>query len=91
MLSMPFCNMRKPKRIVSDITQRYVAEILISFIISKDMDEVFKNIDYWISELGLCIDPFTRLPCSVKAYEKSVLEYERQAMMERFGHCDGLE
>ena len=48
---------------------------------------VKKNADYF----GLCEDPFTRILCTSKEYAKNSLEYDRQTMMEKYGHCDGLE
>ena len=36
-------------------------------------------------------DPFTHLPCSSKEYAENSLEYRKQTMIERYGHCDGLE
>ena len=35
-------------------------------------------------------DPFTKLTCTSKEYAESSLEYQRQAMIEKYGHCVGL-
>ena len=40
---------------------------------------------------GLCQDPFTRMICTSDEYYKSSVEYDRQTMYEKYGHCDGLE
>lgn len=40
---------------------------------------------------GLCQDPFTRMICTSKEYAKNSLEYNKQIMMDLYGHCDGLE
>jgi hypothetical protein len=40
---------------------------------------------------GLCEDPFTMMICTSKEYAENSLEYEKELMMERYGHCDGLE
>ena len=36
-------------------------------------------------------DPFTGLPCTIKEYCKSRVEYDRQCMFEKYGHCDGID
>ena len=79
------------KKKPSEKNQRIVAEILTRFMFTKNMDEVMKVWDEIYEEYGLCDDPFTNIPCTPKEYYNSKLEYERQLMIERYGHCDGLE
>jgi hypothetical protein len=55
------------------------------------MDDVIRVWEEVFKQYGLCEDPFTRTPCTPAEYEKSSLEYEKQTMIERYGHCDGLE
>lgn len=76
---------------ISEKEQRIVAEILILFMFSKNMKEVFEIWDKIYKDYGLCTDPFTGCPCSSKEYAENQLEYEKQMMIEKYGHCDGLE
>lgn len=54
-------------------------------------DEIQQIFDKMYEKYELCDDPFTGMVCTTKEYFENYLEYERQAMMERYGHCDGLE
>ena len=36
-------------------------------------------------------DPFTSCPCTPDEYLDNKLEYERQTVIERYGHCDWLD
>lgn len=71
--------------------QRVVADVLTQFMFTRTMDEVMEVWNRIHEEYELCSDPFTNTPCSPEEYVNSKLEYERQVMMERYGHCDGLE
>lgn len=79
------------KSTITNKEQRVAAEILTQFMFTRTMKEV---LDTWYNiykEYGLYDDPFTHCPCSSEDYYKSKLEYDRQAMIDRYGHCDGLE
>lgn len=76
---------------ITKTMQKVVADILTQFMFTKDMDEVIKVWDNIYEQYGLCQDPFTRCPCTPEEYCESVLEYERQTMIDRYGHCDGLD
>lgn len=80
---------KKPK--ITKRDQEIVASILTQFMFTKDMDEVIEVWKRIYEEYGLCDDPFTHTPCTPVEYFKNQLEYEKQAMIERYGHCDGLE
>lgn len=71
--------------------QRIVADVLTRFMFTRTMDEVMKVWNQIYEQYGLCSDPFTNTPCSPEEYVHSRLEYEKQAMIEKYGHCDGLE
>lgn len=71
--------------------QRIVAEILTKFAFTNNMDDVMAVWDNIFQEYGLFQDPFTGLPCTWDEYSKNKIEYERQTMIERYGHCDGLD
>ena len=58
---------------------------------TNDMNEVVEAYNRVFERYGLCSDPFTSCPCTPEEYCESRLEYDRQTMIERYGHCDGLE
>lgn len=81
--------MGKPK--ITERDMKIAAEILTAFMFTKDLDEVIEVWNRIYKEFGLCEDPFTRTPCTPKQYCEYSAEYEKQTMIERYGHCDGLE
>ena len=84
--------MKTPKKKpITDKEQRVAAEILTALMFAKDMEDVMKVWKTTFEHYALCEDPFTSCPCTSKEYMENRLEYNRQAMMERYGHCDGLE
>ena len=82
--------MKKVKK-VTDHDQRIVAEILIEFLFAYERDKFWDVWEEIYKRYGLCDDPFTGFPCSSKEAIENQLEYEKQVMIERYGHCDGLE
>lgn len=71
--------------------QQVAADILTQFMFTRDMDDV---VDVWskvYKQYELFSDPFTGVPCTHEEYCKNQLEYEKQTMIEMYGHCDGLE
>lgn len=71
--------------------QRVAAEILTQFMFTKDMEDVMKVWKEVHEHYGLCDDPFTGTPCTPEEYCRNRVEYEKQAMIEKYGHCDGYE
>lgn len=71
--------------------QRLVASILTEFMFCSTMDEVWNIWKLNFEKFGLCSDPFTNCPCVSVDYAESCKEYDRQTMLERYGHCDGLD
>ncbi len=71
--------------------QRIVASVLTEFMFTKTMDEVVEVWKEVFEQYELCYDPFTNTPCTPEEYCKNKLEYEKQIMIEKYGHCDGLE
>lgn len=71
--------------------QKVAADILMEFMFTRDMDEVIEAYHRVFERYDLCEDPFTKCPCTPDEYCDSQLEYERQTMIERYGHCDGLD
>lgn len=74
-----------------EIEQRVAAEILTKFMFARDMGEVLQTWDNIYKQYDLCSDPFTHTPCCPEDYCKNKLKYDRQAMIERYDHCDGLD
>ena len=54
-------------------------------------EEVNEIVKRQAEDYGLYEDPFTRMLCTSEEYAKNSLEYDRQTMYEKYGHCDGLE
>jgi hypothetical protein len=76
---------------ITKTAQKAAADILMEFMFTNDMDEVIKAWQRVFERYGLYSDPFTSCPCTPEEYCKSRLEYEKQSMIEMYGHCDGLE
>lgn len=76
---------------ITKMMQKVAADILMEFAFVRDDAEFFEAYQRVFKKYGLCEDPFTSCPCTPDEYYDSKLEYERQTMIERYGHCDGLE
>lgn len=76
---------------ITKAMQKVAADILMEFIFTQTMDEVVEAYDRVFERYGLCNDPFTHTPCTPEEYCENSLEYEKQVMIERYGHCDGLD
>ncbi len=76
---------------ISNHTQKVAANIIIPFLFAKSTDEVYELCQKVIEEYQLMSDPFTGLPCCAQEWAKNNLEYDKQTMMNLYGHCDGLE
>lgn len=76
---------------ITNTMQKVAVDILVRFMFTKDMDDVVKTWNEIYEQYELCDDPFTHTPCTPKEYAKNRLEYSKQVMVERYGHCDGLE
>ena len=82
---------QKHNRKVTKRDQRVAAEILTQFMFTNTMDEVMKVWNQVYEQYGLCDDPFTGIPCTPDEYCENRLEYDKQTMVEKYGHCDGLD
>lgn len=76
---------------ITKTMQKVAADILTELTFARDMDEVWKVYDRVFEQYGLHNDPFTHLPCTSDEWYENKLEYDRQTMIERYGHCDGLD
>ena len=89
--------MKQPKELkVTHAMQKVAVDILedieIYMMSVKEVPNEIKEIyDRAFKKYRLCNDPFTGMVCTCNEYAKNSLEYDRQTMMERYGHCDGLE
>ena len=84
------------KRKITHTMQKVAVDILEDIEIymmqhNEVPEEIQRIYDRVFEEYGLCRDPFTRMVCTSKDYCKNQLEYDKQSMIELYGHCDGLE
>lgn len=89
--------MKKVKKfIVSDKMQKVAVDILedieaYMMSVKEVPNEVLEIFNKHKKKYELCEDPFTCMICTTKEWAKNSLEYDKQIMMERYGHCDGLD
>jgi hypothetical protein len=76
---------------ITKTAQKVAVDILTEFLCTNNMNEVVEAYFRVLKRYELCEDPFTRCPCTPDEYYESQLEYEKQTMIECYGHCDGLE
>lgn len=83
---------------ITNTMQKVAADILGDFEILAmthngpyTFEEIWAIVQKHVDGYALCEDPFTGMICTSAEYAESSLEYDRQTMMERYGHCDGLE
>ena len=81
---------QQTKRILTEKEQKVAIDFLEELIFANTaVPEGF--FDKMMKKYGLMTDPFTGLPCTPKEYAKNRIEYDRQWMIQKYGHCDGLE
>lgn len=84
------------KKIITDTMQKvavdFMEELEIYFMTHKEVDndliDIYKKM---YNKYELCDDPFTNMVCTTKEFFKNSHERDKQLMIERYGHCDGLE
>lgn len=76
------------QKVAVDILGELEAYMMSVKEIPKEILEIF---DKMFKKYELCNDPFTQMVCTTKEWAKNCLEYDKQIMMERYGHCDGLD
>ena len=85
--------MKKPKitntmqKVAVDILEELEVFMMGSKEVPPEILEIFKKM---CAKYELMQDPFTQMVCTTKEWAKNSLEYDRQIMLERYGHCDGL-
>ena len=88
---MYFKELKMKRRKISERDRQVAAEILTQFMFTRTMDDVWRVWNDIYKQYDLCDDPFTKCPCSPKEYTENNLEYQKQLMIEKYGHCDWLE
>ena len=83
--------MKNSKPTFTEKQLKTVAEILIRLMFVESLEELHTVCEEIFVDYKLFKDPFTHLPCTPNEYAKNSLEYERQTMLEKYGHYDGLE
>lgn len=80
----------KRKIEITEKEQRIAVDILEHLIFSNTRlpKEFF---DKMMERYELRQDPFSGLPCTTEEYVKNHIEYDRQCMFEKYGHCDGMD
>jgi hypothetical protein len=79
------------KRKITSKEQEIAAKILTQFMFAINMEEVIKTWNDIYNQYELHDDPFTHTPCSSNDYYRNRMSFDRQTMIDRYGHCDGLE
>ena len=79
------------RRKITTRDQKVAADILTEFTFVNNMDEFWSAYNDIFKRYDLCDDLFTNLPISTEEYCKNKLSYEKQSMIEMYGHCDGLD
>lgn len=80
----------KRKTTLTEKEQRVAIDFLENLIFSGiNIPEDF--FDEIMKKYELLEYPFTGLPCTLKEYCKNSVEYDRQCMFEKYGHCDGID
>lgn len=76
------------QKVAVDILEDIEAYMMSTNNVPKEIVEIFNKHK---KKYELCEDPFTYTICTTKEWAKNSLEYDKQIMMERYGHCDGLD
>lgn len=76
------------QKVAVDILQELESYFMVKNDVPEEVVDIYKKM---YDKYELCDDPFTQMVCTTKDFCKNCLEYERQTMMERYGHCDGLD
>ena len=83
---------------ITPAMQKVAVDILEDFeilVMTNDgpytFEEIWEIVQKHVDSYGLYKDPFTNMICTAGEYTKNSLKYEKAVMMERYGHCDGLE
>ncbi len=86
----------KKKKIITNTMQEVAVDILeeleVFFMTHNNVpEEIIEIYKKTYDKYELCADPFTQMVCTTKQFFKNCHERDKQLMIERYGHCDGLE
>ena len=77
---------------MQEVAVDILSELEIFMMGHKEVpEEIHQIFDKMYKKYQLCEDPFTLMVCTTKEWAKNSLDYDRQVMIERYGHCDGLD
>lgn len=79
--------MKKQKKITNTM-QEVAVDILTRLCFAKNIDDSDEIIKWAYEKYHLEDDPFTHLPCTTKEYAQNIVEYNKQAMIEKFGYYE---
>ena len=79
------------QKVAVDILQDFEVLLMLRNNGSYTADEIIKIIRDHEKKYALCSDPFTGMLCTSEEYCKNLLEYNRQTIYDKYGHCDGLD
>lgn len=88
--------MKKKQFKVTNTMQKVAVDILTELecymmTVKEVPKEILDIYNRMFKKYELCNDPFTQMVCTTNEWAKNCLEYDRQTMIERYGHCDGLD
>lgn len=88
---------KKKTRVITHPMQEVavsIAEDLAILLMTKDkyipiekISELYKSV---MERFKLDKDPYTTMPCTTKEYVKNSIQIQRDIMMEKYGHHDGI-
>jgi hypothetical protein len=78
----------KMQEVAADILKELEVYMMVNKDCPKEIVDIFIKM---FKKYELCQDPFTRMVCTTKEWAKNCLEYDKQLMMSRYGHYDGLD
>ena len=76
------------QKVAVDILQELECFMMGRHDCPPEIIEIYKKM---FAKYRLCNDPFVGMCCTCADYAKQCLEYDKQTMIDRYGHCDGLE
>ena len=79
---------KEMQKVAVDILEDIEVYMMQHHDIPNEIEQIYDRV---FNEYGLCRDPFTGMVCTSDEYYVNKLEYEKQTMIERYGHCDGLD
>lgn len=76
------------QKVAVDILQELEIYMMMRKEVPEEIMQIYKRM---YEKYELCDDPFTGMCCTWEEFCKNSLERDRQIMIDRYGHCDGLD